>query len=430
MMNILLLLGLGFAVPQVSSDDWPQFQGPERTGRAPALASTFDWKGGSPAIAWSVEVGRGYGGAAVRDSVVYFLDRMSGEGDFLRAFALETGEQQWDSFYEAPGSVNFPGTRSVPAVTEKFVLTQGVFGHVTCFNRESGSIVWQTDLSEVYGGRLPLYGWSNSPLVFGDTIVVSALGADVGLVGLDIATGDERWVTESVGYSHSTPVLLELLGKAFVVFLSHENPASGQDAPAPSTIFGFDPADGGTRWKVATMLSRLPIPAPVRIDNERIFVTGGYRAGSTMLKIAKKDGEYTFEELFHIDRGAQVHIPLLHDDHLYLIVNENWNDARPRRTEGGLLCLSLDGEQMWRTADDPHFGRGNLLLAGDHLLVQDGQSGMLRVIPATPAGYAPLAEANVFEVTDRRDHQMWAPMALAGRRLLMRSQDKLVCLEI
>ena len=53
-------------------------------------------------------------------------------------------------------------------------------------------------------------------------------------------------------------------------------------------------------------------------------------------------------ELFRNPRGSHIHLPILHDGHLYLVVNENFNtQSRSRRAEGGLLCLSLAGEEVW-----------------------------------------------------------------------------------
>lgn len=428
MISVLVSVCLGLA-GQTPATDWPRFQGPERTGKVAAIPSDYDWGDDGPGVLWMGEVRAGYGGVSVKDGEVYVLDR-DNSGDILRVLDLETGEEKWSSGYEAPGRVTFPGTRSVPAVEEKFVYTMGAFGQVTCFDRADGEIVWQIDMTEVYGGEQPVFGWSGSPLVVDDKVVMTVLGRDIGLVAVDAETGEEVWVTESVGYSHSTPVLLNLLGERQLVFVSHANPGSGQDQAAPSIISAFDPEDGEPLWQTETMLTRLPIPGPVQVDDQRFFLTGGYRAGSTMMKISNEGGDYTFEELFHIDRGAQVHQPILHGEHLYLIVNENWNDSRSRRKEGGLLCLDLDGKEIWRTKDDPYLGRGNVILAGDHLLVQDGYNGTLRVVPATPEGYAPLAEVNLFAVEDERDHNMWAPMALAGNLLLMRSQEELLCVEL
>jgi hypothetical protein len=66
----------------------------------------------------------------------------------------------------------------------------------------------------------------------------------------------------------------------------------------------------------------------------------------------------------------------------------------------------------------------------DTLVIQDGLSGVLRAVRATPDGYQQVGEVDLFDVGDRTDHQMWAPLAFAAGKLLMRSQDKLLCVKL
>lgn len=436
MTKCLNLLGALLASPLVAAagptnDDWPQFQGPHRNSRVDVTGLDFTWPEGGPKVLWEVDtIGRGYGGPSVRDGQVFLLDREVGERDVLRAFDFDTGEELWRQPYDAPGRLNFPGSRTVPTISDGLVYTCGGLGHVTCFDRQSGEIVWTVDLTEQYGGRMPSFGWSASPLLVGDKVIAAPLGEEVGLVALDRETGEEVWVTPGIGHSHSTPALLELLGDPQVLFLSNDDQASGTDAASPMTISSFDPEFGTLNWQKEIELTRLPIPGPVQVDEDRFFVTGGYRGGSTMLQISRGEGSYEVEELFHIERGAQIHVPLLHGEHIYVIVNENWNNSRARRGEGGLLCLDHGGNEVWRTGADPFFGRGNSLLVGDHILIQDGFDGTLRVARATPEGYRQVAEANLFGIDDRSDHELWAPMAYANGRLLIRSHEKLLCVQL
>lgn len=418
------------ATSAATSIDWPSFQGPNGNGTTALEGANFDWSEGGPEVSWKLDIGPGYGGAAIRDGEVFLLDRELGERDILRVMDLETGEEKWSYDYEAEGRLSFPGSRTVPAVTDKHVYIAGGFGHVHCISRDSHEPVWATHVEEVYGGVIPMFGWSSAPVIVDDLVIITALGEEVGLIAFDRMTGEEVWITEGLGFSHSTPTVLNLLGEDVVVFMSTNGQASGQDQAAPTMISAFRPADGSLVWRHETLLTRLPIPGPVRIDDDHFFVTGGYRGGSTLVKISKTDSKYAFEDLFHVDRGAQIHIPLLYQDHLYVLVNENWNNSRNRQSEGGLMCLSLEGEEKWRTGKDPFIGRGNAVLAGDHLLIQDGFNGILRVVKPTPEGYELVAEANVFEVDDRSDHQMWGNMALSDGRLVMRSDDALLCVKL
>src|SRR5262245_6604752 len=423
----LLVLSLAF-LPQ---SDWPQFGGPNGDHRVAALDTKFDWtEGRGPKVLWRTSTGPGFGGAAVQGGEVFLLDCELGESEMLRVFDLESGAEKWTSAYEAKGRVGFPGPRCVPAVTADAVYTSGPMGNVTCFDRATHELRWEEHLRETYGGEDPGFGFSSSPLLVGDLVIYSALGADVGLVALDRKTGEERWVSEGIGFSHSTPALLTLLGEEQLVVLTTGTQASGLDEAAPMTIVSIDPAHGSTKWRHEMTLTRLPIPRAVRIDDRRIFVTGGYRSGSTLLALEKKDGKVAVTELFHSERGAQVHAPLLCGENLYLLVNENSTDPRPQRSEGGLMCLGLDGKERWRTGAEPNFGRGSALLAGEHLLIQDGYDGTLRVVRAAPERFELVAEAKLFRDNGSRDGQMWAPMALAGTRLLMRSQEELLCVQL
>jgi outer membrane protein assembly factor BamB len=432
---MLLLLSLGLhATTSIlaprQAGDWPCFGGPSRTSQIAALEARFDWGEKGPEVLWRTTTGPGFGGAAVHGGEVFLLDCVLGESDVLRAFDLESGAERWSAAYEAKGRVQFPGSRSVPAVTADAVHASGPLGHVTCFDRQSREIRWQEHLGETYGGEQPMFGWSGSPLLVGELVVHTALGPEVGLVALEQETGAERWVSATVGYSHSTPALLTLHGKPQIVFLSTSYQTSGQDQAAPTTVSSFDPASGERLWQHTLTLTRLPVAPPVQVDEERLFLTGGYRGGSTLLRVSVKDGAYAFQELFHVERGAQVHAPLLHGGCLYLLANENWNEPRNRRAEGGLLCLGLDGKERWRTGEDPYFGRGHALLAGAHLLIQDGYDGTLRVVRARPERYELVAEARPFAENGARDGQMWAPMALSGNRLLLRSQEELLCIRL
>ncbi len=425
----LVALTLAFAADSETAD-WPQFLGPNGNGRTAAIDSTFEWPESGPAILWRRDIGVGFGGAAVDGGEVFLLDREVGIEDNLIVLDLATGDELWSYPYEAPGRLQVPGTRSVPTVREDFVYTSGGQGQVTCFDRETQEIAWSVDLSADYGGELPMFGWSNSVLVVDDVVVVAALGQDVGLVAFDRESGEERWTTPGVGFSHSTPTLMTLLGKPQILFLSTAQAGSGADIPMSTIISSFDPATGEQIWRTETLLTSFPIPGPVRVDDSRFFVTGGYGSGSTLMRIAMDGDAFRFEELFHVARGSQIHIPLVHDEHIFLIANENKTDSRAGRAAGGLMCLNLEGKEMWRTKDAPHFGRGSAILAGDKLLIQDGFNGALRVVSATSRGYEPIAEANVFGIDASRDRQMWAPLALAGNRVVMRSQNELLCVEL
>jgi outer membrane protein assembly factor BamB len=442
-LGVLCTVTLLVASPRA---DWPCFLGPQHDGTSEETGLLREFPESGPEVLWTVEIGPGYGGVAVRDGEVYLHDRVTGEADLLRVFDLESGEEVWGYEYEAPGRLQFQGSRCVPTVGEELLYLQGGQGKVLCMDRVLHDLVWSVDLVSDYEAEDPGYGWCQAPLVFDDLVVVAPMSEQAMLVALDRDSGEEVWRTEDMGFSHSTPMRFELCGEPQIVFVSAlvdptmvetnafglpDDSSRGSGLPPTRTyLSSFVPETGELLWRSEAYHSSYPIPAPVKVDGNHLFLTGGYQAGSSLVEVTRDEEDWNVEALFHYPRGSQIHVPFRVGEHFYLLANENQNDNRTRQHEGGLACIDSDGNEVWRTGNDPYFGRGGMILADGMLIIQDGYNGTLRLVEPTPEGYRPLAEANVFGIADRKDHQMWAPLALADGRLLMRSQEELKCVDL
>jgi len=426
--SLVSILALNGAMA-VAMPDWPRFLGPTGDGVAPWPEASFTWPEAGPQVLWRTAIGEGFAGVAVAGDEVFLLDREGEERDVLRVFGLADGVERWRAGYDAPGRLSFKGSRTVPTVTEHHVYTTGGFGHVTCFDRASRSIVWHVDMRATLGGQAPTWGWCAHPLLTMGLVIAAPMGEDSTLVGLSAATGEVRWRSEFLGHSHSTPVEVVLRGRRQILFSSTPKADNSLDKSAPAWIVSIDPDTGKLIWRHELKLSAIPIPPPVAVDDTRFFVTGGYRSGSKLLRLNRVDGEWRIEELFDIERGSQVHAPLVVGEHIYALVNENWNDSRRRRDEGGLMCLGLDGKERWRTGDAPYLGRGGMLRVADAMIVLDGFDGTVRAVRLDPDEYSELGTYKPFP--ERRDDgQLWAPPALSGSVLLLRSQSELVALDL
>jgi outer membrane protein assembly factor BamB len=413
----------GLIAAPVAAEDWPQFQGPRRDGTSAETGLARTWPAGGPPVVWTIALGPGFGGAAVKGEEVYLLDREGEQKDVLRCLDFKTGAERWRYAYEAPGRLDYQGSRSVPTVTDSRVYTIGGFGHVYCFDRATHQPVWSLRLEDRYpSADMPKWGWAQSPLLHEGRVYVAPLGSDVGLAALDAETGKEIWRSGTLGTTHSTTAIVELFGTPQVLLVSVQGRRDG-------LLSSFDPRTGAVLWTSGAYDNIIPIPAPLRIDDSRLFVTGGYEAGSVMLEVKRGGSGVETAEIFRIKRGSQIHPPLLHGGHIYMLANENWNEKR-RRAEGGLMCLDLQGQEQWRTGESPYIGRGGMLLADGMLIIQDGYNGALRLVEPNPQKFTLLAQANVFGVTDDSDGRMWAPMALSQGKLLLRSQSELKCVDV
>ncbi|MCG8508822.1 MAG: PQQ-like beta-propeller repeat protein, partial [Rhodospirillales bacterium] len=376
-----------------------------------------DWPADGPKVLWSVKVDAGFGGAAVQDGKVYLLDREGTDGDVLRALDLDNGKQLWTCGYEAPGRLSYPGTRSTPTLTKTHAFTVGSLGHITCIDLEKREIAWQKHMDE-FGAFPPKWGWSQSPLLIGDLVIIAPMAEQAGLVAMKQKTGEVVWKSGNIGNEgYCSPHLVELAGKKQIVYFTSR------------LASGVDPTTGKVLWQYDGIPVKRAIPTPTAIGDNKLFITGGYDAGSALIEVTRNGDDYQVKQLQRDEQhGGQVHAALLIGEHLY--VNLNTNENLRRGPAHGLGCFDLNGKLVWKSDNKPDLNRGPVLGVGSKLLTLGGEDGVLRLVQASPNGYQELAAAKIFSDLKARGNNIWGPMALADGRLLVRSQNELKCIDL
>lgn len=435
---------LGSLIPSIGAD-WARLGGPAGTFVSPETNLARAWPASGPRVVWSVDVGRGFAGAAVHSVEVFLLDRPDVTNDLLRCFSLASGMELWSFGYAAPGTLQFPGSRNVPTVDAARVYAVGPFGHFSCFDRASHTLLWQKhlvndfkdpsmDRSEAPQNReetlsraqVPMWGMTQSPLLHGSNVIVAPQTRKVGLEAYDQATGRPRWQSGYIGrnwYSHVSPVLMRLAGVEQIIMLAQPSDPekSPQNAP-PAIISAVEPFTGRILWTTLTPAPyKIPISQPMQVEEDRIFVTGGYGFGCLMLRV-KRDGEgWTNEVVFHHrEVAAHIHAPVRFGQGLAI---SSFKEQGGRNS--GLVWLDFDGQARWQTGPAVQYRDGALLVAGELLLAMHGNNGQLDLLEVSPAGFKVLAEAPVLE-----GPEVWAPLALSQGRLLVRDHKQLKCLDV
>ncbi|HNV21818.1 MAG: PQQ-binding-like beta-propeller repeat protein [Candidatus Hydrogenedentes bacterium] len=402
----------GFMISSGVWADWWQFQGPTRNGVSPESGLMRSWPEGGPRELWSFPLGEGYAGPAVRDGEIYILDRVEERQDVLRCLDLATGAELWNYAYDAPGSVGHSGSRTPPTVTETHVYSVGMLGDFLCVDRKTHQPVWRKNILADFGNKPSSWGVSQAPSLWRDLVIVAPQADDAFVAAYQRETGELVWQSPGLGkVGYVTPVVTTLAGVEQAVMVA----AYGQTA-------GISLENGSILWAYDGFQCQIPIPYPTPLSGDRLFITGGYDAGSAMIQIKREGDGFGVTELFRTDEcGSQIHQPLVYDGHLYAHSNTN------SRTDG-MICMTLDGQLKWRTRDSrdlPQFERGNLLLADGMIISLDGKTGMLHLIEPSPEGYKELARAKIFD-----GNKMWSPMALSQGRLLLRDQETMKCLDL
>ena len=406
--SLAVFCAVGAFVCPLSGADWPQFMGPNSDGTSAEKGLLRAWPAGGPKVLWTVSLGPGYGGAAVRDQKVYVFDRVDQKQDVLRCLDLNTGREEWAFGYDAPGQINHDGSRSTPAVTQKHLFTVGPFGHFHCLDRQTHQVVWKKQLLNDYRAKPPRWAVAQSPVLSRDMVIVAPQANDVGMIACDQATGQERWRTAAFGpMAYATPRVVSIDGMDQVILVNETG------------VFAVSAADGKSLWSFKHPC-KIPIPNVTVLGQNRLFVTGGYNAGSAIIRVGKRDGRWAVETLASVENvGGQCHPGLVARDHVFLLCNTN-------ERSDGMVCFDFNGRMIWQTKRNPFLCKGGSILTGDGLIyVMDGSTGELHIVEPSPDGFRSLGKTKLLA-----GKEIWGPLALSEGRLLIRDQSQMKCVDL
>lgn len=417
--------------------DWPQSQGPDGTGISSETGLARKWPASGPRALWTRAVSSGFAGAAIRAGRVYALDRPDNRQEALLCLDLQTGAEYWRMAFEAPGRFPFPGARTVPAVDPEFVYIQSPNGLLQCIRLETRKPVWSQNIVRTFQDShlpwelvrsVPKWGITQHPTLAGDKAIVAPYAVNAGVVALDRRTGATLWRSSDIGlnvFCHTTPLVTTLCGVTQVVTVANSH---GKANP-PALLTGLSIETGRILWQMETWRRyNVPIPQPVRIATNRLFVSGGYTIGCFVIELrpsASPDAPWKVSYVFRDNRAVTsfVQNPVFYGGHLYA----QSCDTLHQQEQNGLTCVTPDGQTRWKTGPKQIFYGGGFLIADRMIYAVDATTGDLVLADATPDRYNELARARVL---DTAGEYLWAPLALSDGKLVLRDLTHLKCLDV
>jgi len=387
----------------VSVASWPGWRGIRRDGHSLEKGLNLDWSEKTPPELWRIPIGDGFGSiAAVRNRV--FTQFQDGSSEVVGCFDAKTGKDIWRHAYEARFEDRFgAGPRATPLVVGEQVFTVGATGILHCLGAAKGTVLWHKDMKQEFGVATPTWGFSFSPLVVDDLVLVVPGGKDGNAIAaLDRATGAVRWKGFNVGGGYSAPLLATIVGQRQAIFFT------GQE------LLSVVPETGKELWRFPWKTDyQANIATPIVFDNY-VFISSGYNKGCALVRIDKADdGSLDVKRVYQHKRMANhFSSSIYYDGAIY-----GFNDAN-------FLCLDATdpkGKAKWSERD---FQRGNLLLVEGHLIIL-GENGRLAVAQATPTAYNEKGRIDLFP-----GPLVWSAPALADGLLFLRDRKEMVCLDL
>ena len=369
------------------------------------------WPAAGPKHLWTVPLGDGYAAAAVQGGRVYVLDYdVDRSADTLRCLSLDDGREIWRNGYPVVIAHNHGMSRTIPAVVGDCVITLGPKCQLACWDAATGKSRWLIDLVLEHGATVPPWYAGQCPFIDTKTDrLIVAPGGKALVMAIDYHTGKIVWQSPNPrnwAMTHVSIVPMEFAGRRMYVYCG-KGGVAGIAADSGELLWDSD------EWQIAMATC----PSPVVVGEGRIFFCGGYNSGSLMLQLKQEQGRIVPQTVFRLTArqfGSEQQTPVLWQQHLYAV----------RQKDQQLVCMDLDGKELWNSGRDK-FGSGPYLIADGLIYVLD-DNGVLSVAEAAPTAYRRTARAQVIE----DGSSSWGPMALVAGRLIVRDSSRMVCVDV
>ena len=375
--------------------EWPGFRGPKRDGVVRGVKIKTDWSGSPPVKMWQRAVGPGWSSFAVSGDFV-FTQEQRGENEVVACYRASTGQPVWahnDSarFFESNAGA---GPRGTPTLSSGHVYTFGATGILNALDAAKGMVLWSRNVAAETGKEVPFWGFSSSPLLVNDLVIIAASGQ---LVAYDMNTGNRRWLGPSGGGSYSSPQLVTLDGVAQVLLMSGAG------------VTSVSVTDGKQLWQHEWSGNSIVQPA---LTAEGDVLITNQETGTRRIGVTHGAGGWTTAERWTSNAlKPYFNDFVVHKDHAYGF------DGRI------LSCISLkDGQRKWKGG---RYGNGQLVLLPDQdLLLVLSEEGEVVLVKATPDQFAELAKIPAIE------GKTWNHPVLVGDVLLVRNSEQMAAFRL
>ncbi|HRC84421.1 MAG TPA: PQQ-like beta-propeller repeat protein [Thermoanaerobaculia bacterium] len=376
--------------------DWPGFRGANRNSSVAGAHLKTDWSGSPPTALWRRQVGPGWSSFAVHGDLFYTQEQR-GEDEEVSCYRVATGEPVWSHrdkarFWESNAGA---GPRGTPTLAGGRVYTFGATGLVNVLDAKTGELIWRRDAAADAQMKTPTWGFSSSPLVLGDSVIVGVSGR---LVAYDLETGKPRWLGPAEGASYSSPQLATVDGVPQVLLLA----AKGLVSVAPS--------DGKVLWQHSW--EGYPIVQPAQTAEGDVLIAVNADSGTRRLAVTQQGASWNVQERW-TSNGLKPYFNdfVVHRGHAFGF------DGRI------LSCIDLaNGERKWKGG---RYGNGQLVLLPDQdLLLVLTELGELALVKATPDQFTELARFPAIE------GKTWNHPVLVGDVLLVRNGEQMAAFRL
>jgi outer membrane protein assembly factor BamB len=381
--------------------EWSQWRGANRDGISAETGLLKDWPAGGPPLAWQTTgAGAGFSSFSTSGGRLYTIGARD-DVEYVMAFDRATGKKLW----ETPNGRRFrneqgDGPRSTPTTDGSVIYAFGGSGELSSLDAESGRKIWSLNAVQQLGGVTPYWGYSESPLIVGDRIVLGVGGRRSSIVAVSKADGKVLWQQPGDEAAYSSPVLLRTGSLQQVVFFM------------ASRGLAVDPRDGRLLWSNERAANNTANVATPVVKGNRVFFSSDYGTGAALVDVRAAGNFATANEVYFTREMRNHHASsVLVGTHLY-----GFNSSI-------LTALVFDtGVVAWKHRS---VGKGSLIYADGRLYLYS-ENGVVGLAEASPTEYR---EHGRFQLKTG-NAPTWSHPIVSNGMLILRDQDRVYAYDV
>jgi outer membrane protein assembly factor BamB len=387
----------------LSVGDWPGFRGPDREGVIPSIRIASDWNTAPPQPLWQQEVGPAWSSLIVIGDRL-FTQEQRGPVETVVCYDASTGKELWVHADPArfEETVSGAGPRATPTFAGGRLFTLGGTGILNCLDAATGKRFWSHDVTAEAPATPPMWGYSSSPLVVDDKVIVFAGGkGDRNLLAYRTDSGDLAWTAPASHDSYSSPQLVTLGGRRQCLLLGDHG------------LTSVDPATGTPLWQFGWVMAGAPRAVQAHVLGSSQLVAGTLSGpGVALVNVTQEGGEWKVAEVW-TTKQIKPEFPdfVVHQGFAYGF-------------DGAFFCC-LDlatGKRRWK---EGRYGRGQVLLLPEQsLLLVTSEKGEALLLAADPEQHRELGRFRALE------EKTWNHPVIAHGRLYLRNAEEMACYEL
>ncbi len=405
--------------------EWPGFRGFNNSGiwnsdlHLDTLTSDHVRK------VWEVPVKSGYSGPTVADKRVFIMDYdREASKERVLYFHEESGDKIWEYDYPVTyTSVGYPtGPRASVVIDGNLAFSFGTMGHLHCLDAGTGKVQWSVNTLDVYKNRIPIWGLATSPVIEGDLVIVQNGGVpDACVVAFNKFTGKEVWKALDDNASYSTPIIIDQGDQRVMIIWTGEH------------IAGLNPNTGKVYWKIPYEKKKMIMNVASPVWSPPYLFLSAFFDGSFLLKLntEKPEAELLWGKAGRSEREtialhSTISTPVIKEGYVY-----------GTGSYGEVRCLDLTtGERIWEDLSLVRQGRWSNI----HFIPQNekvwsfNETGEIIYGEFTPEKFKNFGRVKLIDPVmlspNPRKGVCWAIPAFYGNRIIVRSDEKMICYEI